>query len=187
MFVRAARAGAVEPDGPSTNRWIIHLNGGSHCSDFEECAARWCGIGQWEGTLMTSKFEGNFRNADGLLGRNSVNRIGDRNIVQLKYCSSDQWQGSKSDSVLRSEDGSKSFSLHFRGTTIVDAAITALERGVTGMPKLTDATDVLISGDSAGASGARAHLDRIAARLRAGGQPECARQRTVRGHFQSRF
>ena len=75
----------------------------------------------------------------------------------------------------------------FSGATIVDAAITALERGVTGMPKLTDATDVLISGDSAGASGARAHLDRIAARLRAGGQPECARQRTVRGHFQSLF
>ena len=182
MFVRAARAGAVEPDGPSTNRWIIHFNGGSNCDDYEVCAARWCGIGQWEGTLMTSKFEGDFRNADGLLGRNSVNRLGDRNIVRLKYCSSDQWQGRKSDAVLRSEDGSKAFTLHFRGATIVDAAITALERGVTGMPRLTDATDVLISGDSAGASGARAHLDRIAARLKAV-NPNVR----VKGQFESTF
>ena len=47
------------------------------------------------------------------------------------------------------------------------AALDALERGVPGMPKLTDATDVLISGDSAGGTGARVHTDRIAARLRA--------------------
>ncbi len=182
MSVRAARTGAVEPDGPSNNRWIIHFNGGNDCSDFEECAARWCGIGKWEGTLMTTKFEGEFRNFDGLMGRNSINRLGDRNLVRLKYCSSDQWQGRKSDVVLRSEDGSKAFSLHYRGATILDAVLSALERGVVGMPKLTDATDVLISGDSAGATGARAHVDRIAARLKAA-NPNVR----VRGQFEATF
>lgn len=168
MYVRAARAGATEPDGPAANRWVIHFLGGSKCQSYEECATRWCGIGQWEGTLMTTKFDGDFRNIDGLLGRNSINRIGDRNEVLLKYCSSDQWMGRKSDVVLRSEtDTTKAFRLHFQGANIVAAALDALERGVPGMPKLTDATDVLISGDSAGAAGARAHTDRIAARLRA--------------------
>ncbi|MFN7925560.1 MAG: pectin acetylesterase-family hydrolase [Bryobacteraceae bacterium] len=167
MYVSAARPGATEPDGPSANRWIIHFSGGSHCTDFEECATRWCGIGQWEGTLMTTAFEGPTKATEGLLGRNAINRLGDRNIVQLKYCSSDNWQGRKSNVVLQSDDGKKSFSLHFQGANIVDAALTALEQGVSGLPKLTDATDVLISGDSGGAKGARQHTDRIAARLKA--------------------
>lgn len=183
MYVRAAASGATEPDGPSANRWVIHLLGGSNCTEYEECAARWCGIGQWEGTLMTTKFSGNARNVDGLLGRNAVNRLGNRNQVLMKYCSSDQWQGRKSDSILRSEiDPTRVFSLHFRGATIIDAALDMLERGVPGMPRLTDATDVLWSGDSAGSSGARAHLDRVAARLRAA-NPNVR----VRGQFEASF
>jgi len=183
MYVRPARPGATEPDGSSANRWLIHFLGGSSCTSFEECATRWCGIGQWEGTLMTTAFEGDFRNVDGLLGRNSVNRLGDRNEVRLKYCSSDTWEGRKSDAVLRSEsDPSQAFSLHFQGATIVSAALDALERGVTGMPRLTEATDVLISGDSAGSRGARTHLDRIAARLQAA-NPSVR----VRGQFEASF
>lgn len=183
MFVRAARAGATEPDGPSANRWVIHFAGGSHCSSYEECGTRWCGIGQWEGTLMTSAFEGGFRNMDGLMGRNSLNRLGDRNVVYLKYCSSDQWQGRKSGVVLRSStDSTKAFSLEFQGATIVSAALDALEKGVAGMPRLAAATDVLISGDSAGAAGARAHLDRIAARLKAANATV-----RVRGNFEATF
>lgn len=168
IYVRAARPGASEPDGPSANRWIIHFNGGSSCNTFEECATRWCGIGQWEGTLMTTRFEGPTRSLNGLLGRNALNRLADRNVVQIKYCSSDQYQGRQSNAVLRSEsDPTKAYSLHFRSATIVDAVITALENGVEGMPKLTDATDVLLSGDSAGGVGAKTHTDRIAQRLRA--------------------
>ena len=183
MYVRAARPGAAEPDGPSANRWLIHLLGGSHCTEFEDCAARWCGIGQWEGTLMTTRFSGDFRNVDGLLGRNTINRLGDRNEVLMKYCSSDQWQGQKSNVVLRSEtDPARAFTVHFQGAAIVNAALDALERGVAGMPKLTDATDVLFGGDSAGATGARTHLDRIAARLKAA-NPSVR----VRGQFEATF
>lgn len=166
MYVRPARPGATEPGGSSANRWLIHLLGGSSCSTYEECAARWCGIGQWEGTLMTTAFSGPTRNADGLLGRNAINRLGDRNLVIMKYCSSDNWQGRKSDVVLTSEaDASRRFSLHFQGATIVNAALTQLLQGVPGLPRLSEATDVLFSGDSAGSVGARAHLDRVAARL----------------------
>ena len=44
MYVRSARQGASEPDGPSANRWIIHFLGGSSCSSFEECAAAGAGL-----------------------------------------------------------------------------------------------------------------------------------------------
>jgi len=183
IYVRPAREGATEPDGPSANRWVIHLLGGSSCSSYEECAARWCGIGKWEGTLMTTNFEGDFRSPDGLLNRGAANRIADRNLVLVKYCSSDQWQGRKSNVVLRAEsDPSKAFSLHFQGATIVNAVLDLLERGVPGLPRLTAATDVLFSGDSAGANGARAHLDRVAARLRAANPGV-----RVRGHFEATF
>ncbi|MEO8096435.1 MAG: pectin acetylesterase-family hydrolase [Acidobacteriota bacterium] len=183
MFVRPAKSGASEPDGPSANRWTIHFLGGSSCDTYEECAARWCGIGQWEGTLMTTKFDGGFRSVDGLVGQNPLNRLGDRNQVLLKYCSSDQWQGHKSDSVLRSEiDSSKAFSLNFQGATIANAALEALIQGVNGMPKLSDATDVLIGGDSAGATGARAHLDRFAARIKSANP-----NTRVRGQFEATF
>ena len=183
IFVRPARPGATEPDGPSANRWLIHFLGGSSCKDYEECATRWCGIGQWEGTLMTTNFEADFRNTGGLFNRNGANRIADRNLVLLKYCSSDQWQGRKSNVVLRSEtDPAKAYSLHFQGANIVSAIFDTLERGVTGLPKLTDATDVLLSGDSAGANGARAHADRLAARLRAA-NPNVR----VRANFEATF
>jgi hypothetical protein len=169
--------------GPSANRWLIHFLGGNSCKDYEECATRWCGIGQWEGTLMTTNFEADFRNTGGLFNRNGANRIADRNLVLLKYCSSDQWQGRKSNVVLRSEtDPAKAYSLHFQGANIVSAIFDTLERGVTGLPKLTDATDVLLSGDSAGANGARAHADRLAARLRAA-NPNVR----VRANFEATF
>jgi hypothetical protein len=141
--------------------------GGSSCSTYEECGTRWCGIGAWEGTLMTTNFDGPAKTVDGLLGTNPLNRLSERNVVQVKYCSSDQWQGRKSDTVLTSEtDPTQSYTLHFQGATIVDAVIDQLLVGVPGLPRLSAATDVLFSGDSAGASGVRANLDHLAARLK---------------------
>ena len=167
MYVRPARVGATEPDGPSANRWLIHFEGGGSCTTFEECGVRWCGLGFYTAHQMSSTFEENFISRTGLLNRNGTNRLADRNLVMLNYCSSDSWSGRKSDVPLRSvDDATKGYSVHFQGATISEAAFTALERGVTGMPKLTDATDLLISGDSAGASAVRTHLDRIAARMK---------------------
>ena len=54
MYVRAARSGATEPDGPSANRWAIHLEGGGSCESFEDCGARWCGLGFYTAAKMSS-------------------------------------------------------------------------------------------------------------------------------------
>ena len=168
MYVRPARVGAVEPDGPAANRWVIHFEGGGGCQTFESCAERWCGVGFYTAHQMSTTYENDAILRGGLLERNSTNKLADRNTVMVNYCSSDSWQGQKSDVVLRSEtDATKAYTVHYRGATIAAAAIDALLAGVAGMPKLSDATDVLISGDSAGATAVRTHLDRIAARLRA--------------------
>ncbi len=168
LYVRPARAGAVEPDGPSANRWVIHFEGGGGCSSYDGCLERWCGVGFYTAHQMSTTYEDDAISRGGLLERNSVNRFADRNTVMVNYCSSDGWQGQKTDAVLRSEtDATKAYTVHYRGATIATAAIEALLAGVAGMPKLSEATDVLISGDSAGATAVRTHLDRIAARLRA--------------------
>lgn len=168
MYVRAARSGASEPGGPSANRWEIHFEGGGSCESYEDCGLRWCGLGFYTAAQMSSGPAKDFINPGGIFTRNSANWIADRNQVILNYCSSDEWQGRNSNVVLRSDnDPSKAYSLHYRGATIADAALTLLEQGVPGLPKLTDATDVLISGDSGGGKGVRVHLDRIAARLKA--------------------
>lgn len=166
MYVRSARAGATEPDGPSANRWLIHIEGGGGCNNFLDCILRWCGLGFYTAARMSSSLYADNISHDGLLGRNDINRLGDRNLVFLKYCSSDSWSGRASNVVYTNPDNpSQAFSLHFQGANIISAAFDALEAGVAGMPRLTAATDVLVSGDSAGASGVRMHLDRIAARL----------------------
>ncbi len=117
---------------------------------------------------MSSKWAGAYKQGDGILLRSALNPLGNRNQVELPYCTSDEHSGTKTGTVLRSEtEPGKSFSLHFKGATQIDAMIDALERGVPGMPKLTDATEVLYSGDSGGADGVRFSLDRVAARLKA--------------------
>lgn len=169
MYVRPAKAGATEPDGVSTaNRWVIHIEGGGGCNTYEDCQVRWCGLGYYTARQMSTTYEAETITRFGLLDRNSLNRLGDRNEVMVNYCSSDSWAGQKSDVVLRStEDPTKAYTVNYRGADIVRAAIAALKQGVPGMPKLTDANDVLMSGDSAGAGALRTHLDAIAADLKA--------------------
>ncbi len=168
MYVRAARAGATELDGPSANRWVIHFEGGSGCDTFEDCGVRWCGIGFYTAEKMSTLPARDAAGPGGLMSRNAINRFGDRNLVMLNYCSSDGWKGRRANVELRSStEPNKAYTVHYQGATIASAAFDALERGVAGLPRLADATDVLISGDSAGANAVGAHLDRLAARLKA--------------------
>lgn len=168
IYVRPAVAGAVEPDGPAANWWVIHVDGGGSCNSYETCLSRWCGLGKYEANKMSSKWAGEYKQGDGILLRSAVNPLENRNQVELHYCTSDEHSGTKTATVLRSEtEPGKAFSLHFKGATQIDAMIDALERGIAGMPKLTDAKEGLYSGDSGGADGVRFSMARIAARLKA--------------------
>ena len=79
--------------------------------------------------------------------------------VFVHYCSSDMYAGD----TVRFIDGQP---WQFRGAEIVQALLDQLStQSIGGAPTLATATDVLITGSSAGAQGVHNNLDRIAARL----------------------
>lgn len=160
MYIRAANGPAA------TNRWVIHMQAGGGCSSHDVCFDRWCGIGPYEAAKMSSRFAPPATDGGGLFARNQNNVFGSANQVFLYYCSSDSWSGSRSDAVLDDSSGARpSFRLHFRGHDILEAAATVLATGAVSddnaqtLPSLTDATEVLFSGSSAGSLGLVQHLD----------------------------
>lgn len=160
MYVRAASTPAAR------NSWVIHMQAGGACSDYEVCMQRWCGIGPYEADKMTSRFAPAVANASGIFARGATNAFSPANQVYLYYCSSDSWMGRRSDAVLDDPAGQlPSFRLHFRGHDILEAAARALAAGVRSddgtetLPSLTNATQVLFSGSSAGSNGLTSSLD----------------------------
>jgi hypothetical protein len=111
------------------------------------------------------------------------NPIGDWNQVRVVYCSSDAWTGTRRDVPLEAvhpKTGAPvSYAINFLGRRIFDAAIATLRRDGVGaltwdfgqaprtMPDLDDASEVILSGDSAGGSGVISNLDYLATTLRA--------------------
>lgn len=161
IYVRPAGDAAAE------DRWVFHLQGGGGCGG-TNCAARWCG----RNAKMTTRGAPNAMRASGIMRRDPGNRLGDANQVFLYYCSSDNWAGRAADAVIPAEGDTPAFRLHFRGDAIVDAALTALEAGVTSddgavtMPRLGGGGSALWTGTSGGCLGVVNTGDRFAVRMR---------------------
>jgi hypothetical protein len=165
--------------GDAATRWVFYLQGGGSCGTLEQCTIRYCGVEKYTKTKMSSRWAQMVANTDGqgLLDRDGENPFADANLVLMYYCSSDQWMGQKSDSVLTDpDDPSQQYRLHYRGHTIIDAALDLLlagpvtsEDGLATVPSLADATAVLWSGTSGGGNGAEQNLDHVAERLAGNG------------------
>ena len=127
------------------DRWILHLQGGGWCYDAASCSRRW---GQ-SPELMSSKYAPLAMTAGGLLSDDvpAWHWTG-AHKVYLPYCSSDAWMGSR-------EAGSETFGWHFRGHDILRGVL----RRLVGTGQFTGASEVLLSGCSAGARGLMVHLD----------------------------
>lgn len=156
-------------DGPSvSNKWFIHLSGGGSCRDNGSCQAR------WQSAPHNMRPLANYP-ANGMLNftRPAGAPFDGYNTVQLHYCSSDGWAGSKvgsvdgsgnpvvyngTDTIVTGTAGAGQYSVHFRGKRILQAALNELESlyGLT-----TTATDVVVGGKSAGSVGVQTHIDRI--------------------------
>ena len=110
------------------------------------------------------------------------NPMGNWNHVRVVYCSSDAWAGTRRDSPLDAVHPKTGeavrYAIHFLGARIIDATLATLRRdgvpaldytfGAGGqLPDLDDATQVVLSGDSAGGSGVITQLDRVRDTLRA--------------------
>lgn len=173
FYVRAATPGA--PD----DRWVFYLQGGGGCSSYESCLERWCSLGtSYDASKMSSAFTPQSIAGTGIFLRTSdsgtpENRFADANQVYLYYCSSDSWSGRNSGAVLEHpEDPEQRFSIHFQGHTILAAVLASLrdggltsDDGAETMPALGEATLVLFTGFSAGASGVQRNGDWFASQF----------------------
>ncbi len=153
------------------NDWVMHLQGGSECITYEECAIRWCGSDYYDASKMSSNYNPETIRGVGIhnidLGTNAFSGW---NHVFFYYCSSDLWQGQSLATVTRA-DGLSTYSLPRRGHTILEATLTLAEAGAISddgsqiLPTLSAATNVLFTGSSAGSIGAGTNLDWVASRL----------------------
>jgi len=166
------------------NRWVLYIEAGGSCADFASCRERWCGAGStYTAAKMSSNWAYDSIEGQGIFSRPD-SQLAFANLVFFYYCSSDSWAGRRSNVILTDEaDPDSSYSLHFRGHRILEAGLEMLMAGpVTSdsgdetVPSLANATQVLVTGSSAGSMGARFHLDWIAAQF----DPA---QTTVRGVF----
>lgn len=115
---------------------MVFLEGGFWCWDEPTCAGRF----KYSPQLMSSKTWPSTVNYGGMLSQNaSVNpTFADANQVYLPYCSSDTFSGDR-------EASPETHGWVFRGKTIL--AVLVEELAKLGM---TDATDVVLAGCSAG-------------------------------------
>ena len=165
---------------PASHRWIIHLQKGGGCTDYDSCYQRWCGLGSYSAGKMSSFNQPDEMAAQGIFSDRVGNPFRDWNVVYGFYCSSDSWRGAAG-TVAFSKllPGAPAqvvrMSVEFHGAAIADAIIATLKTGAVvttaggeqlDLPDLDQATTVLFSGGSAGGVGVRHLVDKIAADLR---------------------
>lgn len=163
--------------GEDVNRWVIHLQGGSACRDYESCLERWCGTQgdlPYTANKMSSDWTGNGVTdlephvvGPGMASANPANAFATWTHVWAYYCSSDSWQGRATDVPMSGPLGT--FHVDARGHTILtairkmlrksNAAPQWLAAGGYGIADLDSATDIVFTGTSAGATGAIANAD----------------------------
>lgn len=163
----------MEPGhGPSTRKWMIHLQGGGWCVNEQDC------VGRSKGGLGSSA--GYAQDKEGILGGfdggahglfsndSSVNPdFHDWNKVYFRYCDGGSMAGEVAEPVQVGPD-----TIYFRGGRILNAALDdLLAKG------LSDATDFIVEGCSAGGLNVWLHLDHIRSRMpssvRVVGVPQC--------------
>ena len=168
MFIRASTGGA------EANKWLFHIQGGGGCSgEYKSCLDRWCGNEGYHAGKMSSKWTPDSMTGRGIMTRTAANTFGSANIVFMYYCSSDAWGGQVSDQVATDpDDPSKSYRIHFRGHSIIEAMVAQLlagavksDGGDVTVPSLADATEVIITGTSGGSQGLLNNLDWMASQL----------------------
>jgi hypothetical protein len=139
------------------DKWVIHLDGAGSCNDAASCERRALG----DPFSISALGLPATMTARGILSPDrSVNPdFAGYNHVFAHYCTSDLWVG---DSQRRVGNAV----WQFRGRPVFDAMIDQLARRSIGDAATLDtATEILLTGSSAGAIGVASHLDRVAVRF----------------------
>ncbi|GAB5372423.1 hypothetical protein AAMO2058_001664000 [Amorphochlora amoebiformis] len=127
------------PSG-SSGRWVIFLPGGGTCVAFDTCSTR-----KTTDLGSNSNLDDTLEVSGILSSDNSVNPVfADANKVYIPYCDGFFFSGNGG-AVIQSGE-----TLYFQGRSIVQATLETLMQGTYG---LSSATEVLLSGVSAGGIG----------------------------------
>lgn len=141
-----------------TNKWVLYFKGGGWCYNEKSCASR------AKTNLGSSKyFPKQFSFGGPMDSEPSVNPdFATFNRVVLWYCDGASFSGNKDEAVTVGDQ-----TLYFRGARILDAMLDTLiaDHG------LGKATDVLLSGGSAGGLSTYLHADHVGKYLKAKGAP----------------
>ena len=162
----------------STQSFVIFLEGGGWCASAADCVSRTqTSLGSSKSWPSTSRSPGNGGQyfEDGKLG-GEFSRSG---IIHMKYCDATSFSGSHVKTIRakhgalqvgqqRIEQGDTLF-VHFSGRAILDAALDILLHSPS--IQMAHATDVLVSGCSAGGLAALLAAEAVHARLKAQGAP----------------
>lgn len=180
MAIRPAGCAATSQCGQSgtgseSKRWIIHFQGGGTCKDGETCWERWIGAGESFNScskMSTRRFLVGAPampgvpvvaiTGKGIVGDDAIapsELIEHYNLVFLDYCSSDQWVGNQA-APTDLNNGANDYAIYFQGHRILAAIVDRLMApgGVTAsdgqsVPSLADASQIVLTGDSAGGGG----------------------------------
>eukprot|EP00948_MAST-09A_sp_MAST-9A-sp1_P000366 g366.t1 len=132
--------------GSRATDWIINLEGGGECTDKASCYPRlFTSLGSAKHFPSEMSFDSEkLWLLDSNEDRNPI--FSDFNLVYIKYCTSDLWQGTS--------NGKTSLPYNFNGKYIVDAVLDDLDTTAN----LTSATNIILTGESAGGIGVWPHL-----------------------------
>jgi hypothetical protein len=133
--------------GSGANKWFLHQQGGGWCYTEEDCVGRSKGaLGSTKADKPTSSLDGGYFSMDPKENPLMYNW----NAVELRYCDGASLSGDK-----QAPSNVSGTMLHYRGRAILDAEIKSLliDRG------MNRATDVVVSGCSAGGLATFLHCD----------------------------
>ncbi|MBU0982096.1 pectinacetylesterase family protein [Patescibacteria group bacterium] len=127
------------------DKWVVHLKGGGSCFDEQSCTERW----KTQRSLMSSKNYNNYMKGAGIMSADSsVNPdFYAFNHVYVPYCTSDVHSG---DAEITYGDKT----MQMRGANVVEAIFEDLP--------FEEASEILLTGSSAGGAGVVRNLDRVA-------------------------
>jgi len=144
-----------EGSGDGANKWYIHHEGGGWCESMDDCLGRSKGgLGSTKGDSETADLGGGYFSTDA----NQNPMMSNWNHVKMRYCDGGSFSGNNEAVSVY-----KNTSLHWRGKRIREAIAQDLfeNRG------LKQATDLVVSGCSAGGLATFLHTDQWCDALKA--------------------
>lgn len=151
-------------DKKSSNGWVVHFEGGGGCYSFNDCNERWHNNPSLRNLMSPSHYPVSIYGADILSCDVCTNdAFAGFSHVLVPYCSSDGWLGSRplTNIAFQFNFSSDADNFAFRGHVIFQAVVNEL----VSLHNLSNSSELVLVGTSAGGVGVLNHLPWVRARL----------------------